>query len=99
MCVCVFVCVCLYVGICMYICLSVCMYVCVDHYMDVSTYVCMCLSLHGYIDVRQNVAQERTLYYSGPIYIGDPLNAYWAKAASLGPDTFVRKSPWDQKYL
>ena len=48
-------------------------------------------------DVGQNVAQEPTLYYYGPIYIGGPLNAYWAKGASLGPDTFVRKSPWDQK--
>ena len=50
-------------------------------------------------DVGQNVAQEPTLYYSGLIYIGGPLNAYWVKGASLGPDTFVRKSPWDQKYL
>ena len=50
-------------------------------------------------DVGQNVAQELTLYYSGPIYTGGPLNAYWAKGASLGPDAFVRKSPWDQKYL
>ena len=53
----------------------------------------------GAPDVGQNVAQEPTLYYSGPIYIGDPLNAYWAKGTSLGLDTFVRKSPWDQKYL
>ena len=59
----------------------------------------MSLFEEGPPDVGQNVAQEPTLYYSGPIYIRDPLNAYWAKGASLGPDTFVRKSPWDQKYL
>ena len=52
----------------------------------------------GAPDVGQSVAQEPTLYYSGPIYIGDPLNAYWAKGASLGPESFVRKSPWDHKY-
>ena len=53
----------------------------------------------GASDVGQNVAQEPILYYSVLIYIGGPLNAYWAKGASLGPDTFVRKSPWDHKYL
>ena len=53
----------------------------------------------GASDVGQNVSQEPTLYYYGLIYIGGTLNAYWAKGASLGPDTFVRKSPWDHKYL
>ena len=47
-------------------------------------------------NVSQNVAQEPTLYYSGPIYIGGPSIAYWAKGASLGTDIFLRKSRWDQ---
>ena len=51
------------------------------------------------IDVAHNAAQEPTLYYSGPIFIGGPLKAYWAKGESLGPDTFVRKSPRDHNYL
>ena len=42
-------------------------------------------------DVAQNTAQKPIFCYSGRVHIGGPLNAYWAK----GPDTFVRKSPWD----
>ena len=59
------------------------------------------LKIIGYCDsdVAQNATQEPTLYYSGPIYIGGPLKAYWAKGESLGHDTFVRKSPRDHKYL
>ena len=51
------------------------------------------------LDVAQNAAQEPTLYYSGPIFIGGPLKAYWAKGESLGPDTSVRQSPRDHQYL
>ena len=50
-------------------------------------------------DVGQNVTNEPIFYYYGQVLIGGPFNAYWAKGASLGPDTFVRKSPSDHKYL
>ena len=53
----------------------------------------------GAPDVGQNVTHEPIFYYYGQVLIGGPLNAYWAKGASLRPDTFVRKSPWDHKYL
>ena len=53
----------------------------------------------GAPDVGHTVAQEIIFYYYGPVLIRGPLNAYLAKGASLGSDTFVRKSPWDQKYL
>ena len=48
----------------------------------------MSLFEEGALDVAQNAAQEPTLYYSGPIYIGGPLNAYWVKGASQGLDIF-----------
>ena len=53
----------------------------------------------GAPDVGQIVAQEPIFHYYGQVLIGGPLNAYWARGASLGPDTFVIKSPWDHKYL
>ena len=55
--------------------------------------------VNGVTDVAQNAAQEPTLYYSGPIFIGGPLKAYWAKGESLGPDTSIRQSPKDHQYL
>ena len=51
------------------------------------------------VDVAQNIAQELIFYCYGEILIGGPLKAFWALGESRGPDTSVRKSPWDQKYL
>ena len=50
-------------------------------------------------DVAQNIAQELSFYCYGQILIGGPLKAFWALGESRGPNTSVRKSPWDQKYL
>ena len=50
-------------------------------------------------DVGQTVAQEPIFYYYGQVLIGCPFKAFWALGESLGPDTSIRKSPWDQKYL
>ena len=64
----------------------VCMYVCEYIFMNVC-------------DVAQNIAQELIFYCYGQILIGGPLKAFWALGESRGPDTSVKKSPWDQKYL
>ena len=75
--------------------------------------LCLWIEVHHVVDSRvkevcsvacefhvgHTVAQEIIFYYYGPVLIRGPLNAYWAKGASLGSDTFVRKSPCDQKYL
>ena len=50
-------------------------------------------------DVGHTIAQEPSFYYYGPVLIEGPLTAYWALGESLGPDTFVRKSPRDHNYL
>ena len=50
-------------------------------------------------DVGQTVAREPIFYYYGQVLIGGPFKAFWALGESLGPNTFVRKSPRDQKYL
>ena len=53
----------------------------------------------GAPDVGHNVAQEPISFYYGQVLIGGPFKAYWALGESLGPDTFVRKSPRDHQYL
>ena len=50
-------------------------------------------------DVAQNIAQERIFCYSGQVHIGGPLNAYWVKGESLGPDKYSGILPKDHKYL
>ena len=50
-------------------------------------------------DVAQNIAQEHIFHCCAKILIGGLLKAFWALGESRGPDTSVRKSPWDQKYL
>ena len=41
-------------------------------------------------EVAQNIAKEPTLYDYGPIYIGGPLKAYWARGASQGPNILTQ---------
>ena len=53
----------------------------------------------GAPDVGHTIAQEPSFYYYGPVLIEGPLTGYWALGESLGPDTFVRKSPRDHNYL
>ena len=50
-------------------------------------------------DVAQNKAQEPIFCYYGQVHIGGPLNAYWAKRESLGPNTYCGILPRDHKYL
>ena len=53
----------------------------------------------GALDVAQNIAREPIFYYSGQVHIRGPLNAYWVKGESLGPDTYNGILPRDHKYL
>ena len=57
------------------------------------------IALEYVIDVAQNVAQEPIFYYYGQVLIGGPFKGFWALGESLGPDTSVRQSPRDHKYL
>ena len=57
------------------------------------------LSFEFLADVGHNVAHEPISFYYGQVLIGGPFKAYWALGESLGPDTFIRKSPRDHQYL
>ena len=55
--------------------------------------------MKNFNDAAQNVAQEPIFYYYGQVLIGGPFKGFWALRESLGPDTFVKQSPRDHKYL
>ena len=58
-----------------------------------------CAHEQEFTDVAQNITQEPIFCYSRQVHIGGPLNAYWAKEESLGPDTYCGILPRDHKYL
>ena len=57
------------------------------------------VSFCSFYDVGHNVAQEHISFYYEQVLIGGLFKAYWALGDSLGPDTFVRKSPREHQYL